>query len=642
MNKLDLSLLCDKNYFDSLSIQELKQYAQLIRDYLIKLCSTKSSHLASNLGTIEIFLALKKVFDFDKDLFTFDVGHQIYTYKILTGRYEALNTLREFNGLSGFPDPEESKYDLFKVGHVGCALPLALGLSEAMKVSNKNDKQIVTLIGDGSLTNGATLEALNYISNRKDGKIIIILNDNGMSISKTIPSITKKLSLFATKLNIRGILESRMNKKGYSTSIQNLVRLFQWLKSIILPKQIFEDFGIRYIGPIDGHNIKELIDYFTFAKKFNKTILIHVKTVKGKGFAPAENNPELFHSAPPFDPITGEVKQSSNTFTSYFGKLLVDKAKENKDIYAITAAMKNGCGLDQFEIEFPDRFIDAGIAESLAVSLGAGLAKSGKLPVVAMYSIFLQRAADQVFHDVVLNHLPVFFAIDRAGLVGIDGPTHHGLYIYPFLFSLPDSYLISCGIIDDIEYGLSLIGKIKLPVFMQYPKEKAFYFKDIVKEIESSVNLSLNSQYKKDGISTISDRSKEKYLCILSIGSSINICKKAFIESLNNDLMVDFYYLSLIKPLNIERFTDLLTKYENIIVVEESASSSYIYQKMNEIASELKIKGEKSSTMFSFTLVDKIITHGSREQLFSSIGFSSDRIYDLIKEIYLKKINQKN
>ncbi len=648
MNFDELKKLSDKKFFDSLSIEDLNNYAELLRKYIIQICSKKSTHLASNLGTIEIFLALNKVFDFSHDLFTFDVGHQIYTYKILTGRFDRFSTIREFKGLSGFPDPEESVFDLFKVGHVGCGLPLALGLSaglsekESSKVEDKHkdkddsknkkklERQIVTLLGDGSLTNGPMLEALNYIANRKNGKIIIILNDNGMSISRTVPSITKKLSLFATKLNIRGSLEQKLKKKGESAVIESLVKFFRSLKNFILPKQIFEDFGIRYVGPIDGHNIKELIEYFSFAKNFPQTILIHVKTIKGKGFKPAEENPELFHSAPPFNPLTGEVKQSANSFTNLFGKILVEKARENKDVYAITAAMKNGCGLDNFEKEYRDRFIDVGIAESLAVSMAAGLAKIGKKPVVSIYSIFLVRAASQVYHDVVLNHLPVFFAIDRSGLVGIDGPTHHGLYIYPFLCSLPDINLFSCGFIEDVESAFSLLGNTKFPVFMQYPKDVAISFYDEIKKISYETGKNFNTEYKPFDINKIYINNESK-IAIISVGSSFSICKNAFVELYKQNIYVNFYYISKIKPFDDESILQILFDNQKIIVVDESPSSSYIYQKISEISAKAKMGKNFLVDVLPFTLPDILITHGTREQLFDLVGFSSKELVNLIR-----------
>lgn len=656
MKEFDLNKLSNKDYFNSLTIEDLNIYADLLRDYLIKECSKKSTHLASNLGTIEIFLALNKVFDFSKDLLVFDVGHQIYTYKILTGRFEKFPTLREFNGLSGFPDPDESKHDLFKVGHVGCALPLALGLSTALtdnkkeKDNDEKDKktdatrQIISLIGDGALTNGPTLEALNYISNRKDGKIIIILNDNGMSISRTIPNIIKKFSLFATKLNIRGSLEEKLKKKGYSAAIGRLVKFIKYLKNLILPEQIFEDFGIRYVGPINGHNIKELIDYFTFAKNFPQTILVHVKTIKGKGFKPAEENPELFHSAPPYNPVTGEVKESPLTFTNIFGNLLAEKGMENENIFAITAAMRTGCGLDIFEKKFPKRFIDAGIAESLAVSMGAGLAKAGKNPVVAIYSIFLQRAASQIYHDVVLNHLPVFFAIDRSGLVGIDGPTHHGLYIYPFLASLPDCIIINCGFIEDIRFALSLLGNQKLPIFMLYPKDIAISYENCIKEIYDKryeINNKLNRkkgfneykiEYKPSSITEFY-RDKGNILAVIAVGSSFNISEKALMRLFNENLSFDLYYMSQIKPFPVESSIEIIERYKNIIIVDEAASISYVFQEFSKISSKLKIEGKFASNILSFTLPDRIIPHGTREQLFNLVEFSDKHLFDMAIKI---------
>jgi 1-deoxy-D-xylulose-5-phosphate synthase len=658
-----LSRLSDKIFFNQLSVKELEEYAELIRQFLIEVCSHKSTHLASNLGTVEIFLALHRVFDFDRDLITFDVGHQVYTYKILTGRFNSFDTIRQFGGLSGFPDPAESKADLFKVGHVGCGLPLALGLSIAKSADKKkedsdspaNDPQIITLVGDGTLTNGAMLEALNFIANRKNGKIIIILNDNGMSIAKTAPSMSKKLSLYATSLNIRGSLEKKLKNKNHSAFIESLIKIIQDIKNLILPKQFFEDFGIRYVGPIDGHNIQELIEYFTFAKNFKNTLLIHVKTVKGKGYPPAEANPELFHSAPPFDISTGNITTATTeTFTSYFGKLIVSKAREDDQIFAITAAMKNGTGLDEFALNFADRFIDVGIAESLAVSIGAGLAKMGKLPVVAIYSIFLQRAAAQVYHDVVLNKLPVFFAIDRTGLVGIDGPTHHGLYINPFLSSLPDIFILACFCKEDMDYGFSLLGKVDKPVFLLYPKESIYSFSEICKKIlkvDSSrttgydgtkVDIKLNADCKAINNDTTS-LNKLNYregkvtelisgdkCAIVAIGSGLTISIDALEILAEEQFYPGLYYISQIKPFDFEDivFEQIFEKYEQIIIVDEEPTLSLIVNYFHRYSLEKNYNGK----IIPFTLPDMIIPHGTRKQLFDHIKFNGKQLGQLVKK----------
>jgi len=675
-----LTRLSDKNFFNQLSVKELEEYAELIRQFLIEVCSHKSTHLASNLGTVEIFLALHKVFDFDRDLITFDVGHQVYTYKILTGRFNSFNTIRQFGGLSGFPDPAESKADLFKVGHVGCGLPLALGLSIA-KSADKNkkdikegdrnsyigDQQIITLVGDGTLTNGAMLEALNFIANRKNGKIIIILNDNGMSIAKTAPSMSKKLSLYATSLNIRGSLEKKLKNKNHSAFIESLIKIIQDIKNLLLPKQFFEDFGIRYVGPIDGHNIQELIEYFTFAKNFKNTLLIHVKTVKGKGYPPAEANPELFHSAPPFDISTGNITAAATeTFTSYFGKLIVNKAKENDKIFAITAAMKNGTGLDEFALNFADRFIDVGIAESLAVSIGAGLAKMGKLPVVAIYSIFLQRAAAQVYHDVVLNKLPVFFAIDRTGLVGIDGPTHHGLYINPFLSSLPDIFILACFCKEDMDYGFSLLGKVDKPVFLLYPKESIYSFSEICKKIlkvdadkardyekatgyekatdfdGTKVNFKLSSGCKVINNDTtgfnkliyregkITELFFGDKCAIVAIGSGLTISIDALEILAEEQFYPGLYYISQIKPFDFEDIIleQIFEKYEQIVIVDEEPTLSLIVNYFHRYSLENNYNGR----IIPFTLPDMIIPHGTRKQLFDHIKFNGKQLGQLVKK----------
>lgn len=407
-----------------LNIEEQKELAEEIRKYILEIVSENGGHLASNLGVVELTMALHTVFDLPKDKIVWDVGHQTYVHKILTGRKEQLKTLRKLNGIAGFPKTNESETDCFNTGHSSTSISAALGMARARDIKGE-DNNVIAVIGDGALTGGMALEALND-AGWSQTKLMVILNDNEMSISKNIGGISMLLSKLRTK---RGYTKSNVSMKNIISKIplvgvpfvKIVQRVKRSIKQLIIPKMFFEDIGFRYLGPVDGHNIEELERMIKISKQLDGPVLIHVLTKKGKGYKIAEENPDKFHATGPFDLETGKSKkEKAKDYSKAFGDKLVELAKKNDKIVAITASMKDGTGLAKFAEEFPNRFFDIGIAEQHALGLAAGMAKAGIIPVVPIYSSFYQRAYDQVIHDIAIQNLPVIMCVDRAGIVGAD------------------------------------------------------------------------------------------------------------------------------------------------------------------------------------------------------------------------------
>lgn len=407
-----------------LNIEEQKELAEEIRKYILEIVSKNGGHLASNLGVVELTMALHTVFDLPKDKVVWDVGHQTYVHKILTGRKEQLKTLRKLNGIAGFPKTNESEADCFNTGHSSTSISAALGMARARDIKGE-DNNVIAVIGDGALTGGMALEALND-AGWSQTKLTVILNDNEMSISKNIGGISMLLSKLRTK---RGYTKSNVSMKNIISKIplvgvpfvKIVQRVKRSIKQLIIPKMFFEDIGFRYLGPVDGHNIEELERMLKISKQLDGPVLIHVLTKKGKGYKIAEENPDKFHATGPFDLETGKSKkEKAKDYSKAFGDKLVELAKKNDKIVAITASMKDGTGLAKFAEEFPNRFFDIGIAEQHALGLAAGMAKAGIIPVVPIYSSFYQRAYDQVIHDIAIQNLPVIMCVDRAGIVGAD------------------------------------------------------------------------------------------------------------------------------------------------------------------------------------------------------------------------------
>ena len=462
-----------------LDANELKPLCEELRQFIIENVSKTGGHLASNLGTVELTVALHRVYDSTRDRIVFDVGHQSYAHKIITGRRDRFNTLRCHGGISGFPKPYEAADDAFIAGHASDSVSLALGMARA-RTLKKEKYDVVAVIGDGALTGGLAYEGLANVGGC-DEPIVIILNDNGMSINSNVGGMAKLLSQERIKPGYINF------KRWYRRTVGNITPLYEMnhklkeaLKKSILPSNLFDSMGIYYLGPVDGHDVEQLETVIRWAKEMKTTVLVHVLTTKGKGCDYAEKHPDKYHGVGKFDPATGELQKSGTCFSTVFGHKLVELAEKNKDIVAITAAMSSGTGLNEFSEVYPDRFFDVGIAEQHAVSMAAGMAKQGLVPVVAIYSSFLQRAYDMLIHDVSLLNLHVVLCVDRAGLVGSDGETHHGVFDVDYLCSVPGMQVLCPASFAELEKMLDMaINEMDGPVAIRYPRGGEGAYKDV-------------------------------------------------------------------------------------------------------------------------------------------------------------------
>ncbi|PIU39927.1 MAG: 1-deoxy-D-xylulose-5-phosphate synthase, partial [Candidatus Omnitrophica bacterium CG07_land_8_20_14_0_80_50_8] len=432
-----------------LSITELNQLARELRAYILEVISTNGGHLGAALGAVDLTVALHYCFTTPTDTIIWDIGHQAHAHKILTGRREAFKTFRLDGGLSGFPDKNESKHDAFTTGHGGASISTSLGVAVGNRILSRKDQKVIAVVGDASLVNGMAFEALNHAGHLKDN-LIVILNDNEMSISPTVGALSRHLNKIISnpfynrvRKDIEGLLR-KMPKVG-DRMVAYAKRVDEGLKNLLVPGFLFEELGFRYFGPLDGHNVEGLVQILRNIKKINGPVLLHIVTKKGKGYKIAEADPERWHASGPFHIHTGHLKKIApeKTYTQVFGETVMQLAEKNKNVVAITAAMCEGTGLSEFAKKFPDRFFDVGIAEEHAVAFAAGLAEAGLRPLVAIYSTFLQRSHDQIIHDVALQNLPVVFCLDRAGLVGQDGPTHHGVFDIAYLRKVPGLTLMA-------------------------------------------------------------------------------------------------------------------------------------------------------------------------------------------------------
>jgi 1-deoxy-D-xylulose-5-phosphate synthase len=544
-----------------LSVKELSELATEIRALILKVVSKNGGHLSPNLGVVEITLALHHVFDSPKDKIIWDVGHQCYTHKILTGRRDKFSSLRQLSGLYGFPSREESEHDVYNTGHASTALSAALGLAVA-RDKRKSDYDVVAVVGDGSLTGGMAWEALNQIGHHRP-KLIIILNYNEMSISPNVGALSKYLSYLVSgqhylriKDHVKSILK-HIPAVGWPV-IKVARAVEEAFKKVFFPGLVFEELGIRYIGPVQGHSLGSLVEVFNKAKAYSGPVLIHCVTQKGRGYQPAQSNPAQFHSASPFDIKTGKPKNQDKrpTYSSVFGKTLLDIAGKDKNIVAITAAMPEGTGLKQFADRFPDRFFDVGIAEQHAVDFATGLSLSGYKPVVAVYSTFLQRAYDQLYHDVCLMDIPVVFVLDRAGIVSDDGPTHQGINDIVYLGHLPHMIVMAPKDENELQHMLFSAFSYGHPAAIRFPKGKAFG----VEMDESLRDIPLGS-------SEILKRGKD---VLLALGSMVYPSLKAARRLEKEGISLAVVNARFAKPLDKECIRELVHNAGTVITVEEA------------------------------------------------------------------------
>ena len=622
-----------------LSVPELKVLAEEIRQFILDSVSKTGGHLASNLGVVELTLALHCVFDFKKDMLVWDVGHQCYTHKIITGRKDKFRRLRHADGISGFPNPAESVYDRFTVGHAGTSIATAIGLALAEQLKSKDKKdttqkaaddtaKIVAMVGDASIVNGTSFEALNNLGLVKR-QLLIVLNDNSMAIDATVGAVAKYFSRIRLSQTYEGLRKTTSNILEHMPVIgksaeETLERIKRSIRMVLPASQMFESLHIPYFGPVAGHDIGSLIELFEAMGHLNHPAILHVYTKKGKGFRPADKGPSKFHSTGPFkingDRVERAAGPSRQSFTNAFGEHLTELAGSDDKIVAITSAMCDGTGLMEFSKKFPDRFYDVGIAESTAVDVAAGMAKNGLKPVVCIYSTFLQRSYDQIFQEVALQNLPVIFCIDRAGFVGSDGPTHHGLMDIGFLRMLPNIVLTAPA--NDVEMRLVLEFALSedKPVVIRYPK-------DIVPPKEF-VKAACAKPFKL-GKSVTVKRSKGSAVAVVSYGNVLAEVLKAAALLAEDKIPIDVVNGRFAAPVD-EKIILLLKKGKRIVTVEDHALACGFGSAVLELAAE---KGCSTESIRLLGAPRRFIGHNSRDVQLMEAGTNAEKIAETVRKI---------
>ncbi len=591
--------------------------AEEIREFLINKISVTGGHLGSNLGTVELTMALHLSLNLPKDKIVWDVGHQSYTHKLLTGRRAGFERLRKYGGMSGFPKRKESECDCFDTGHSSTSVSAGLGLVKARDLKGE-DSTVVSVIGDGSLTGGMAYEALNNAA-RIRTNYIIVLNDNNMSISENVGGMSKYLNNIRTAdkyLDIKeGVYNSLMDKKLDSV-VQSIRRAKSSVKHLVIPGMFFEDMGITYLGPVDGHNINAMLKVFREAKRCKSAVLVHVLTQKGKGFAPAERHPARFHGAEPFDVETGlplKPKTKSN-YTDVFSTVMCKLGDRNEDIVAITAAMPDGTGLKRFKNMYPDRFFDVGIAEEHAVTFAAGLAAGGMKPVVAIYSSFLQRAYDQILHDVCIQNLPVVFAIDRAGLVGSDGETHQGIFDLSYLSSIPNMHIMApknkWELSDMLKFAVGFDG----PAALRYPRGEAY---DGLKEFREPIVLGKAEWLLND-----------RQIVLIAVGSMVKTALEVRSALAKKGYGCSIINARFVKPIDTGIIDEALTSHELIVTMEENVASGGFGEKVRDYLAEKK----SDAKLVTITIPDEYVEHGNVDILRREVGIDTETIVRRVTE----------
>lgn len=607
------------NDIKKLEPYEWDELAEEIRNFLIEKISVTGGHLASNLGVVELTIALHLVFDLPEDKLIWDVGHQSYTHKLLTGRKAGFDDLRKYGGMSGFPKQKESDCDAFDTGHSSTSISAGLGYAAARDIQGK-DYSVVSIIGDGSLTGGMAYEALNNASQLKSN-FIIVLNDNNMSISENVggmPSYLNEMRTadFYTNMK-RGVEEALLKIPNQGEQLVSQIRRAKnGIKQLLVPGMLFEDMGITYLGPVDGHDIRKLCKVLREARRVNHAVLVHVLTKKGKGYAPAEKDPTRFHGTGPFDIATGKLvcPSKSDSYTDIFSKVLCDIGKKDEKVVAITAAMADGTGLDRFARRFPDRFFDVGIAEEHAVTFAAGLAAGGMKPVVAVYSSFLQRAYDQTIHDVCLQNLPVMLAVDRAGLVGSDGETHQGLFDLSFLSTIPNMTILSPKNRWEMADMVRFAVDFGYPVALRYPRGKAY---EGLREFREPIVW---------GKSEI--LYEEKEIALIFVGHMASLAEQVREELKKKGYSCTLVNARFVKPIDEEMLRRLAGTHHLFVTIEENMLSggygeqvqSYVFRDMLPVY------------VRCIGIPDNYVEHGNVDVLRRETGLDKDTIVSRILE----------
>lgn len=599
--------------------EEYEQLAHEIRQFLIDSISKTGGHLASNLGVVELTMALHIVFDLPTDKLIWDVGHQSYTHKILTGRKNQFNKLRKYGGMSGFPKRNESDYDAFDTGHSSTSISAGLGYASARNITGE-DYHVISVIGDGALTGGMAYEALNNASSLKKN-FIIVLNDNSMSISENVGGISRILddvrssySYYDLKEDVKNTLHKLPNGDAL---VEKIKKTKSNIKQFIVPGQIFEDMGIQYLGPVDGHNIHKLIKIFNIAKRVDSPVLVHVVTQKGHGYAPAEKNPSRFHGIGPFDIKTGKSLSvgKGESYSAVFSRKICDIAKNDRSVVAITAAMPDGTGLDRFKKWFPDRFFDVGIAEEHAVTFSAGLAAGGMKPVFAVYSSFLQRAFDQILHDVCMQQLHVVFAIDRAGLVGSDGETHQGIFDLSFLSVIPNMTIIAPKNGWELENALEFaLEHFYGPIAIRYPRGCAYTgLSEYVQPIEYG-----KSELIHEG----------SHICLMAVGNMMETALTTGERLKEYNIDATIVNARFVKPIDEDMICDIADEHELLVTLEENVYTGGFGEAVSRYT---QMNGLNIRTL-GIALPDDYIEHGNVDILKHEAGIDAEAVFDRIME----------
>lgn len=612
------------NDIKKIPADQLPALAEEIREFIIESLSKTGGHLASNLGVVELTIAMHRVFDLPKDKLIWDVGHQSYTHKILTGRKDGFETLRREGGISGFPKRSESDCDVFDTGHSSTSISAGVGYVRARELKKEN-YSVVSIIGDGALTGGMAYEALNNAASLKSN-FIIVLNDNEMSITENVGGMSSYLSGLRTASAYTGFkmdVTKALNRiPGIGPGMADAMRKTKSsIKQIIIPGMLFEDMGLTYLGPVDGHNIPQLIKTFQEAKRFEGPILVHVLTQKGRGYEPAMRHPARFHGAGPFDVKTGlPVGKSNPTYTDVFSTVMRKMGDRRKDVAAVTAAMMTGVGLKRFSNMFPDRCFDVGIAEEHAVTFAAALSLGGITPVVAIYSSFLQRAYDQIMHDVCMQNLHVVFAIDRAGLVGYDGETHHGIFDLSYLGSMPNMTILApknlWELSDMIKFAVDYDG----PIAVRYPRGEAYTG---LKEFRAPICLGKSE--------VIHEGSR---VALLAVGSMVKMAEEVQ-KQLKERMDMDAALVNarFVKPIDEELLRSFADTYELVVTLEENVKDGGFGERVLAFA-------EEEDLPFGVEIIalpDRFIPHGSVSYQMKQVGFTPEDICGRIEEYYRKQ-----
>lgn len=613
----------------SLNNKELEELAKDIRKFLVKKVSATGGHLASNLGVVELTLALHKVFDTPKDKFIWDVGHQAYVHKILTGRRDEFSSLRQFNGLAGFPKESESEHDAFDTGHSSTSISAGLGMAAARDIQKK-DFQVVSIIGDGAITGGMAVEALNNLGFLKKN-MIVIFNDNEMSIDKNTGAFStymSKMILNSDAYKAKDSIDRIMNLTQVGGKLSRKAsKLADSIVSVIAPEEcsFIDALGIKYLGPIDGHNLQELIAILKYAKSIDGPKFIHVKTIKGKGYRFAETKPENYHGVGKFDFKKGVEPSSKRSISSIVGHTLSEMADENEDIVAITAAMPTGTGLNIYEKAHPDRYFDVGIAEQHAVTFSAGIAKEGLKPYFAVYSTFLQRGYDQVIHDVCITKKPVTFLIDRAGLVGNDGETHQGQFDLSFLNPIPEIMVMAPSDTEEMVKMIQLSEKIDQPLAIRYPRGSEYYLEVTPKE---NLDISLDTIGRPRVILDNIEEGKTK-IVIATIGKMLITAVKAVQEILEerDDLSFRVLDARYLKPMDEECYLKHLRGADKIFTLEDNVRTGGFGYNIEQIV----VNNKLGIDLEVIGLPDEFVPQGDTEILMDSVGMSVEKIKNKIK-----------